>query len=41
MALKQVEALTAISEGQGNQTVVVPASALEAFSSAFGMFKKG
>lgn len=41
VALKQVEALTAISEGQGNQTIVVPASALEAFSSAFGMFKKG
>lgn len=41
VALKQVEALTTISEGQGNQTIVVPASALEAFSNAFGMFKKG
>ena len=41
VALKQVEALTAISEGQGNQTIVVPTSAIEAFSNAFGMFKKG
>lgn len=41
VALKQVEALTAISEGQGNQSVIVPASALDAFSNAFGLFKKG
>ena len=41
VALKQVEALTKVSEGQGTQTVVVPASAIEAFSNAFGMFKKG
>lgn len=41
VALKQVEALTTISASEGNQTVMVPASALEAFSNAFGMFKKG
>jgi len=39
VALKQVEALNALGAGQGNQTVVLPAQALEAFGNAFAMFK--
>ncbi|MBK5934279.1 regulator of protease activity HflC (stomatin/prohibitin superfamily) [Rhodovulum imhoffii] len=39
VALKQVEALTALGTGQGNQTVVLPANALDAFSDAFRMLK--
>ena len=39
VALKQVEALAAIGAGEGRQTVLVPASALEAFRDAFGMLK--
>jgi len=39
VALKQVEALTALGSGAGKQTVVVPASALEAFGDAFRMLK--
>ena len=39
VALKQVEALTAVGTGQGKQTVIVPASALDAFSDAFRMLK--
>jgi regulator of protease activity HflC (stomatin/prohibitin superfamily) len=39
VALKQVEALTALGGGAGQQTVVVPASALEAFGDAFKMLK--
>jgi regulator of protease activity HflC (stomatin/prohibitin superfamily) len=39
VALKQVEALTALGGGEGNQTIVVPANALEAFSNAFSMLK--
>ncbi|GAA3856593.1 SPFH domain-containing protein [Celeribacter arenosi] len=38
VALKQVEALTALGNGEGKQTVVVPASALEAFGNAFKFF---
>lgn len=41
VALKQVEALAGISEGQGVQTVIVPSSALEAFGDAFKLFRKG
>lgn len=37
VALKQVEALTKVGEGQGKQTIVVPAQALEAFGDAFRM----
>ena len=37
VALKQVEALTAIGEGEGRQTVLVPTQALEAFGNAFGL----
>ncbi len=39
VALKQVEALTAVGSGAGKQVVVVPASALDAFGDAFKMLK--
>jgi regulator of protease activity HflC (stomatin/prohibitin superfamily) len=39
VALKQVEALTAVGQGQGKQTVIVPAAALDAFANAFSMLK--
>ena len=39
VALKQVEALVALGKGEGKQTIVVPANAIEAFSDAFKMFK--
>jgi len=39
VALKQVEALTAVGQGQGKQVVVVPAQALDAFGDAFKMLK--
>ncbi|MEL6550513.1 MAG: SPFH domain-containing protein [Pseudomonadota bacterium] len=35
VALKQVEALNALGAGQGQQTIVLPANALEAFGDAF------
>ena len=38
VALKQVESLTALGAGQGNQTVVVPANALDSFANAFKLF---
>lgn len=41
VALKQVEALTALGSGGGSQTVVVPASAMDAFGDAFKMLKGG
>jgi len=39
VALKQVEALTAVGQGAGKQTIIVPANALEAFGDAFRMLK--
>jgi regulator of protease activity HflC (stomatin/prohibitin superfamily) len=39
VALKQVEALTAVGQGAGKQVVVVPAQALDAFGDAFRMFR--
>ena len=39
VALKQVEALTAVGQGAGKQTIIVPAHALEAFGNAFNMLK--
>ncbi len=39
VALKQVEALNALGAGEGKQTVIVPAQALEAFGDAFKMLK--
>ncbi|MBO9464287.1 SPFH/Band 7/PHB domain protein [Tropicibacter sp. R15_0] len=41
VALKQVEALVKVGEGQGKQTVIVPANALDAFGDAFSMLKGG
>ena len=39
VALKQVEALNALGAGAGNQTVILPANAIDAFSDAFKMLK--
>ena len=39
VALKQVEALVALGQGDGKQTVVVPASAMDAFGQAFSMLR--
>ena len=39
VALKQVEALTALGGKGGSQTIVVPASAMDAFGEAFKMLK--
>lgn len=39
VALKQVEALNALGHGDGKQTIVLPAAALEAFGDAFKLLK--
>jgi len=39
VALKQVEAIAKISQGAGQQTVILPADAVEAFGNAFRMLK--
>lgn len=39
IALKQVEAVSAMGAGDGNQTIVVPAEALAAFGDAFKLLK--
>ncbi len=39
IALKQVESLNALGQGNGNQTVVLPAQALDAFTDAFKLLK--
>ncbi|HHB80455.1 MAG TPA: SPFH/Band 7/PHB domain protein, partial [Aliiroseovarius sp.] len=39
VALKQVEALAAVGAGEGKQTVILPANALDAFADAFTMLK--
>jgi regulator of protease activity HflC (stomatin/prohibitin superfamily) len=39
IALKQVESLTALGAGEGKQTIVVPAQAIEAFGDAFKLLK--
>lgn len=41
VALKQVEALTALGTSNGSQTVIVPSSAMDAFGDAFKMLKGG
>lgn len=41
VALKQVEALNALGNGDGKQTIVLPANALEAFGDAFKLLKGG
>ncbi|MCC5973788.1 MAG: SPFH/Band 7/PHB domain protein [Rubellimicrobium sp.] len=39
VALKQVEALNNLGKGQGSQTIVLPANAMDAFGDAFRMLK--
>lgn len=39
VALKQVEALTAVGSGAGKQTIILPAAAMEAFTNAFTLIK--
>lgn len=39
VALKQVEALTAVGAGSGQQTIVLPTSVLDAFGDAFKLLK--
>ncbi|MCT4608913.1 MAG: SPFH/Band 7/PHB domain protein [Pelagimonas sp.] len=39
VALKQVEALAKVAEGEGKQTVLLPANAMDAFGDAFKMLK--
>ncbi|RID93049.1 SPFH/Band 7/PHB domain protein [Gemmobacter lutimaris] len=39
VALKQVEALSEVARGDGKQTILMPAQALEAFGNAFQMLK--
>ncbi|MBZ4023617.1 paraslipin [Rhodobacter sp. TJ_12] len=39
VALKQVEALAQVAGGEGKQTVILPASAVEAFGEAFKLLK--
>lgn len=39
VALKQVEALTAVGAGEGKQTVILPAHAIDAFGDAFKLLK--
>ena len=39
IALKQVEALNSMGQGEGNQTIVVPTQALDALGDAFKLLK--
>jgi regulator of protease activity HflC (stomatin/prohibitin superfamily) len=39
VALKQVEALTAVGKGEGKQVILVPSAAMDAFGDAFRMLK--
>jgi len=39
VALKQVEALTAVGQGEGKQTILLPANVLDAFADAFSLMK--
>jgi regulator of protease activity HflC (stomatin/prohibitin superfamily) len=39
VALKQVEALNGLGAGQGKQTIILPANAIEAFGDAFKMLR--
>jgi len=41
VALKQVEALGALGNGEGKQTIILPADAVQAFGNAFKMLKGG
>lgn len=39
VALKQVEALTSVGQGEGKQTILLPSNVLDAFGDAFGLLK--
>jgi imidazole glycerol phosphate synthase subunit HisF len=39
VALKQVKAIAQVAQGQGSQTIVVPADAVDAFGKAFQMLR--
>jgi len=39
VALKQVESLNRLGDGEGNQTILLPANVIEAFADAFKMLK--
>lgn len=39
VALKQVESLVAVGKGEGKQTIILPANALDAFANAFKMLR--
>lgn len=39
LALRQVEALSQVAQGEGKQTVILPAAALDSFRDAFGLLK--
>ena len=39
IAMKQVEALAQVAVGEGKQTILLPANALEAFSDAFKLVR--
>jgi len=39
VALKQVEALSSVAQGDGKQTVILPSSAIDAFGDAFNLLK--
>ncbi|GAA0305032.1 SPFH domain-containing protein [Rhodovulum strictum] len=39
VALKQVEALTAVGQGPGKQTIILPAQAMDVFADAFKLLK--
>jgi regulator of protease activity HflC (stomatin/prohibitin superfamily) len=41
VALKQVDALNALGNGEGKQTIILPAHAVEAFGDAFKLLKGG
>jgi len=41
VAMKQVEALTEVAQGQGRQTVILPAAALDAFRDAARLLTRG
>ena len=37
--MRQVDVLNAVGKGQGKQTILLPAAAMEAFGDAFKLFK--
>ena len=41
IAMKQVEALSDVAQGNGKQTVLLPAAALDAFTDAFTLLRGG